>query len=162
MAKANAVRPDNILHKRSECMERRKRIKRTMYEMIAVDTALLFLLLAVFFLRPSSIVILAAIYLPMVLIFNVLFLRRKMSSIGPVATEERAKPRPRRFSLFACSAIFFVGTLLGLMKILHGELPLTILPFLLVPLAVAVYCLKLALRSDSEIQTGKSGAKTRS
>jgi hypothetical protein len=100
-------------------MERRKEIQRALYEMFAVNAALLFLLLLVFLLRPSSLVILAVIYLPTVLIFNVLFPRRKMSLIGPVAKEERSEPRPHRFSLFACSAIFFVGALGGLMEIVH-------------------------------------------
>ncbi len=139
-------------------MEKRKIIQRTIYAMIAVDAALLVLFFTIFLWRPSSLLILAAVFLPAILIFNTLFLRRKMSSLGPASNNEGAKPRPRRFSLFACSVIFFVGTLGGLTQILHGELPLTILPFLVIPLSVAVFCLKVARRSDSKVHVEKKGA----
>jgi hypothetical protein len=127
-------------------VERRQEIQRTMYAMVAVDAALLILLLIVFLRSPSSLTILAAIYLPTVLIFNVLLLRRKLKMGGFSATKENTQIRPHAFSLYACSAIFFTGTVGGLLTISHGELPRTTLPGLLFPFLIAVYCLRLARR----------------
>lgn len=128
-------------------MERRKEIQRAMYAMMTVDAALLFLLAAISLRRPSSFMVLAVIYLPTVLISNFFFLRRKLKVVGPPTAGEDAKARPNRFSLYGCSAIFFTGTLYGVLMISQGELPRTILPLLLLPLSLAVYCLRGALQS---------------
>lgn len=90
-----------------------------------------------------------------VLISNVLFLRRKLRMLGPPTTEEGARVPPltaeegarvprRRFSLYGSAAVFFAGTLYGLLMISQGDLPRPVLPLLLIPLFLAVYCLKVA------------------
>ena len=54
--------------------------------------------------------------------------------------------------MYACSAIFFVGTLYGVLMIAQGDLPRMVSPLLLVPLSLAVYCLKTARRpGNSEL-----------
>jgi len=128
-------------------MERRREIQRAMYAMTAVDTTLVFLLVVVFLRWPSNRMILAAVCFPALLIFNFIFLRRKLRMVGPPTAEEGARAHAHKFSLYGGSAIFFAGTLYGLLMISQGELPRTVLPLLLIPLSLAVYSLRVARRS---------------
>jgi hypothetical protein len=130
-------------------MERHKEIQRAVYAMVAVNTALLFLLVAVFLRASSHLMIVIAVCFPALVIFNFLFLRRKLRRIGPPAEEECGVAHSGRFSTYACSAIFFAGTLGGLRMITQGELPWTTLPFLVFPLSLAIYCLKVARRNST-------------
>ena len=128
-------------------MERRREIERAMYAMVAADTALLFLFVVVFLRWPTNRMIVVGICFPALLILNFIFLRRKLRMVGPPTAEEGARAHPHKLSLYGCSAIFSTGTLYGLLMISQGELPWTTLPFLLVPLSVAVYCFRVARRN---------------
>ncbi len=131
-------------------MERRQEIQRAVYVMVAADAAVLSLLLVAVLYRPLDLMPFVAVCFTALLISNFLFLRNKLRKVGSPTTEEAgAQPRSRRFSVYACSAIFFIGTLRGALMISQGELPRAILPLLLVPLSIAVYCLKTALRTGA-------------
>jgi len=127
-------------------VERRQQIGRVVYTMAAVDTAVVFLVVALALVRPWDITLLAAVCFPSLLLVNFLFLRGKLSEIGPPATEEQTVPRSRRFCIYACAAVFFAGTLYGLLMVMQGEIPRTVLPLLLIPLSLAIYSLKTARR----------------
>lgn len=126
-------------------MERRRQIRRAVYLMVAMDVVFLFIVILLS--RLLDLRVLAAICFPTLLVSNFLFLRRKLRMVGQAPTKEGAVTRSHRFSVYACSAIFFVGTLYGVLMISQGELPRTILPLLLVPLSLAVYCLRTARRA---------------
>ena len=128
-------------------MDRHRYVQRAVYAMIAADVA--FLLVAALFSRSIDLNVLSAICLPTLLISNFLFLRLKLKTAASPSKEERAAPGPSRFSLYACSAIFFLGTLYGALLISRGELPRLILPLLLVPLLFAVYCLRTARQTGA-------------
>jgi hypothetical protein len=123
-------------------MERRQQIQRAVYGMVAVDAAVILVVVLLSWL--FTLMLLAAVSLPALLIFNFLFLRYKLRVVGQAPTEGRAAGHSHKFSVYACSAIFFVGTLYGVLMISQEELPWTILPLLLVPLSLAVYCLRTA------------------
>jgi len=128
-------------------MERRQQIQRAVYVMAALDVVVLFIVILLS--RFSDLTVLAAICLPTLLIFNFLFLRRKLRTAVQDPKKEGAVTHSHMFSVYACSTIFFVGTLYGVLMILQGELPRTVLPLLLVPLSLAVYCLKTARRAGA-------------
>lgn len=128
-------------------MERRQQIQRAVYAMVAVDAAVI--LVAVLLSRLFTLTLLAAVCLPALLLFDFLFLRYKLRVVGQAPTEGRAAGHSHKFSVYACSAIFFVGTLYGVLMISQGELPRTILPLLLVPLALAIYCLRTVRRAGA-------------
>ena len=128
-------------------MEKRRRIQGTVYVMVATDVV--FVLIIVLLSRFLNIVALAMVCLPALLIFNFLFLRRKFKMVSQAPVGGGALPHSRAFSVYACSAIFFVGTLYGVLMILQGVLPRTILPLLLVPLSLAVYCFRTARRTGA-------------
>lgn len=127
-------------------MERRQEIRRTIYAMIAVDGAAILVFVLALLSRPRDLPLLATICFVTLFLFNFVFLRRKLRNVGPPATEESVT-HSRSVSVYACSVIFFVGTLYGVLMIAGGELPRTILPLLLVPLSLAVYLLKVARRA---------------
>ncbi|WP_420239027.1 hypothetical protein ACOBR2_05410 [Telmatobacter bradus] len=135
-------------------MERRKEIRSTMFKIVAWDVALLLLFMVAFL--PAHLKIAAATYLPTVLIFNVVMLRRNQKTAGTPTARAGDGARSGRSSLYICSGMFFAGTLYGLLTISQGELPRTTLPLLLVPLLLAVYCLKMARRITN--RTPKSDA----
>lgn len=85
------------------------------------------------------------------LIFNFLFLRRKL---GKKPSTEETVRHSSRFYVYACAGIFFIGMLYGVLMISQGELPRTILPLLLVPLSLAIYCLIVARRSRTHKPDG--------
>jgi hypothetical protein len=120
-------------------METRREILRAMYLMVALDFA--FLLIIVLLSRSLDLIMLGAICLPTLLIFNFLFLRRKLRMTNRPDTE-RVEAHSHKFSVYACSAVLFAGTVYGLITIVRGELPGAILPVLLVPLSLAVYCFR--------------------
>ena len=126
-------------------MERRQKIRRAVFAVVAVDTAVL--LVVVFLRHLFAVMWLAAVCLPAFLIFNFLFLRHKVRVVGQAPTGARATNHSRRFSVYVCSAIFFVGALYGVLMIAEGELPRSILPLLLVPRFLAVYCLRTARKA---------------
>jgi len=127
-------------------MESHKNIRRAVYPLVAVDIAFLLLFVAVGMSQQVNIVVLAAICLPVLLIFNFVFLRRRFKSAGPSSAVDDTH-RQGGFSLYACSAIFAMGTLYGVLMIAQGDIPRTIFPVLLVPIFLAVYCLKLARKT---------------
>jgi hypothetical protein len=101
---------------------------------------------------PSHLKVMAVTYLPIVLISNVVLLRRNRKIVGMAAMDSAgAQTRSGKRSLYICSGMFFAGTLYGLLTISQGELPRTILPLLLVPLLLAVYCLKMARRVATRV-----------
>jgi len=120
------------------------RQNRAVYTMVALDTVVVLLAVLAVLINPRVLTLLASVCFPTLLVLNYLFLRRKLGRIGPPAAEERSTPYSGRFSIYACSAIFFAGTLYGLLMIMRGDLPRTVLPLLLVPLSVAIYCLRTA------------------
>lgn len=126
-------------------MGRHQQIQRAVFATVAVDVAVV--LIVVLLSRSFNLMLLVAVCLPALLIFNFLFLRYKLRLVGQAPTEGRAAGRSHKFSLYACSAIFFVGTFCGVLMISQGELPRMILPLLLVPLSLAVLCLRTARRS---------------
>jgi predicted MFS family arabinose efflux permease len=133
-------------------VERRQQIRRAVFAMVAVDAVVV--LVVVLLSRLFTVMLLAALCLPALLIFNFLFLRYKLRVVGQAPTEERAAGHSHRFSVYACSAIFFAGTLYGVLMISQGELPRTALPLLLVPLSLAVYCLRRARRAGVRMKDG--------
>lgn len=124
-------------------MERRQEIQRAVYTVVAVDAAVLFVSAIAFLARPHLPVVLAAVCFLSILIFNFLFLRRRLRKAGPPVAEESVANQQRLF-LYLGSVIFIVGPLYGAMLVVQGELPRFIFPAFLVPLSVAVYCLKTA------------------
>lgn len=129
-------------------MDRHKRIRIAMYTMVAADAVFLFLLILGVQSKPAYLPFAAAIYLLVVLISNSLFIRRKLRLAGPPSAEQNGGKHPNSFSLYAASAIFFAGTLYGLLMFLHGDLPGKVVPVLLVPLSLAIYILRIARRNS--------------
>ncbi len=129
-------------------MERRQEIQRTVFTAVAVDIAVILIFVVAWLNKPHDLVVFATICFPTLFIFNFLFLRRKLKRVGPPAAEQGTRSSPR-FSVYACSAIFFVGTLYGVLMIAQGDLPRMVSPLLLVPLSLAVYCLKTARRAGN-------------
>lgn len=129
-------------------MERSREIKRTLYKLIVTDVSLiaLFIMIAST-IRSSDVTVLAPVCFAVLLFSNFLFLRRNLRTIGGSAAEEGAMSRSQRFSTYVCSIVFFVGTLYGVLMIWQGDLPRAILPVLLVPLSLAIYCLRTARRA---------------
>jgi hypothetical protein len=122
---------------------------RNIQKLVASNTAVVLLFAVLALLSPQNINLLAAICFPALLTINLLFLRRRLRRIGAPDEEEQAVARSGQFSTYACSAIFFAGTLGGLLMIMQGELPRTVLPLLLIPLSVAIYCLRIARGSGT-------------
>ena len=128
-------------------MQRQQQVRRTVIAMMAGDAVFLFVVIFVGqFLDPR---VLAAICVPTLLISNVLFLRRKLRAVGPVFPSDTPAPRAARFPAYACSAIFFLGTLLGVLLISQGALPWPVLPVLIVPFSLAVFFLRGARKAGS-------------
>jgi hypothetical protein len=129
-------------------LERSRQIERAPYKLVATDVALIALFIVVASTIKSSDVALVSPVCFMVLSFsNFLFLRRNLGTIGGTAAEEGAMSRSQRFSTYLCSIVFFVGTLYGVLMISQGNLPRAMLPVLLVPLSLAIYCLRTARRA---------------
>jgi uncharacterized membrane protein YfcA len=128
-------------------MERRQELQGTVYLLVAVDAVLV--LIAVLLSRFVSLTVLAPVGFAILLTLDYLFLRRSLKKVDPRTAEDSTRPRSRRFYGYACSAIFFIGTLYGVLMISEGELPRRILPLLLVPLMLAVYCLITARRAGA-------------
>jgi hypothetical protein len=128
-------------------MERRQQIRSTLYAMVVVDVAVV--AAVVLLSRVFPIALLTVVFVPALLTFNFLFLRKRLKTTGQVSPEDRAAGRSHKFSVYACSAVFFLGTIYGLLMISQGQLPGTTLPVLLVPLSLAVYCLRTGLRAGS-------------
>jgi len=125
-------------------MDRERRIARTVYTMVAADTVLLMLFVLVVGTAPADLEIALGIFLPPVLIANYLLLRHRLRQIGPPEPGQRVTDWKQRFWLYLGSAIFLIGALCGLLKILVGGLPKSTLPVLLIPLFVGLYGLKMA------------------
>lgn len=125
-------------------MEREQEIARTVYKVVAADVGFLFAFVLVVANDPAYLEVGTAVFLPCVLIANFLFLRRGLRRHGPPVSSGAGKSRTQSFWLYACSCVFFFGTLYGLLTILRGGLPKAVLPGLLIPLLVALYCLKTA------------------
>jgi hypothetical protein len=130
-------------------MDRRQQIRVAAYEMIAADTVILFLLILLVHSKPAYLALAAAGYLLLVLISNFLFLRRKLRLAGPSNVKRSSEGHSGRFSLYAASVVFFLGTLYGGLMILHGDLPMVILPALIIPLVLAIYMLKTARKTGT-------------
>lgn len=94
--------------------------------------------------RSRDLVLLSAVCFPTLLISNILFLQRRLKLGGPHREEGGTMPGKRKLNAYICSGVFFVGTLYGVLMIFQGELPWKIAPVLLVPLSLAIYCLKFA------------------
>lgn len=126
-------------------MEKHKIIRNTMFIVVAVDTSVIVTTI------PLSHLIdlrwLAIIYIPVLLIFHVMLLRHRLSAIAYPSTGKDTALRFRKRSLSLGSFIYFAGTLYGLFMVLIGALPWVILPVLLVPLSVAIYCLRAASKA---------------
>ena len=114
--------------------------------MVAVDVTVAGLFVVIVRSKPLNIMLLAFVCLATLFIFNVLFLRRAHRKIGPPAAEDSPKLRSRSFFVYVCAAIYFLGTLYGVLMISEGELPRTMWPLLLIPLSLAIFCLKTARR----------------
>lgn len=127
-------------------MEKRQEIQRALYIAVVADAALLILFVVLVSSRPSILTPAAVICFLILLISNLLFLRHKKRVSGPRISEETSASHSHDSFLYLGSAIFFVGTLYGVVMISRGELPRTTLPALLVPLSLAIYCLRTALR----------------
>ena len=133
---------------RSRNVERHETFRRVVYLMILADCAVLLIFVVVFLRIPSSLSTLMIIF-PLILVSNFIFLRWKLRLIGlPATRSEGVSSRPN-VSLYGCSAIFFIGTFYGLLMILQGALPRIVLPLLLFPLWIAVYCLRVARRTST-------------
>ena len=128
-------------------MGRRKEIQRTLYAVVAADAVLVLLFAVISLNKPRVAVPLAPTCFLTLLASNFLFLRLKLKLIGPPDREEGTASRSGRFSLYACSAIFVIGTLYGVLMFSAGELPWTISPLLLVPLSLAIFCFRAARRA---------------
>jgi len=127
---------------------------RAVYRIVALDAVIVLFLVVGVLINPRALPLLAPVCFPILLVLNFVLLRRSARKIGPpAAVEERATPHSGRFSIYACSGIFFAGTLYGLLMVIRGDLPRTVLPFLLVPLSVAIYCLRTARRAGTRGST---------
>jgi membrane protein implicated in regulation of membrane protease activity len=126
-------------------MEGHKEIRPTrVFVMVIMDISLLVIFVAAFL--PSHMKIMAATYLPIVLVSNVVFLRHSRKTEGTPGISANTMVRSGKSPLYICSGMFFIGAFGGLLTIIQGELPRTLLPLLLVPLLVAVYCWRMARR----------------
>jgi hypothetical protein len=136
-------------------MDRGTAIRQTIYKIVAVDAVLLCAFVSLYLYPPTHSVLLLALFMPTSLIFNFLFLRHKLRAIGPSTKEEAAKARGNKTSLYRGSAIYFAGTLYGLLMFAQRQLPLTLLPALLIPLSLAIYFFRAARRiSTPSANTG--------
>lgn len=119
-------------------------MKRAVYTIIAVDVALAFCLAVVS--RFAASVLVLGLGFPILLTFNYLYLRRSIRVAGSsTAGQTRPTPRDAR-SHYAAAAIFLGGTLYGLAQFFSGQMPLTVLPVLVVPLSLGPYMLRTARR----------------
>ncbi len=128
-------------------MERRRQIRHAVYAVVAVDAAVISV--AVLLSRSLTVTLVSGICLPVLLILNLLILRHKLRVTVKARPERLAAGRPRRFSVYACSALFLLGTTYGLLMVSHGQLPRATLALLLVPLSLGVYCLRAGYRARS-------------
>ena len=125
-------------------MDRKRKVARTVYLMVAANTVLVILFVLLIAPVPADLEIAGGIFLPTVLIANYLFLRHRLKQVGPPETGERGTDWTQRFWLYLGSAIFLIGALFGLFTILSGDLPKSLLPALLIPFLVGLYGLKMA------------------
>jgi hypothetical protein len=126
-------------------MSEQPEIRRALYSMTAIDVAALFVLVLVS--RFVAVTLLSAVCVPFLLILNFLFIRNKLRAARQDSPGERMASHSNNFYVYACSVIFFLGTIYGLSMILQGEIPRAILPLLLIPLSFAIYCLRMGLKS---------------
>lgn len=129
-------------------MGRHKGIERAVYSMLAADVGVLALFVVVVLTTSIDVRLLAAVGFPILLVYNFLFLQRKLRTTEPIVSPGGNVTRSSPFSIYACSAIFFLGTLYGLLMIGQGELPRAVLPLLIVPVSISVFCLRMARRAS--------------
>jgi hypothetical protein len=97
--------------------------------------------------RLVSITLLSAACVPLLLIFNFLFIRNKLKAARQDSPEGHTANHANNLYVYACSVIFFLGTIYGSSMMLQGEMPRATLLLLLVPLSFAIYCLRAGLKS---------------
>jgi hypothetical protein len=82
--------------------------------------------------------------LPLLLGFNYLYLRQKMSRLRPVTALRKGEPAGGAVSLYTMSVVFFGGAAYGVYLFSTGELPLALVPVLVVPVGFGLYLLRQA------------------
>lgn len=136
-------------------MNGRKQIRRSVYSIVLVDFVALCLVIVLIAAHPAYLAFAVVAYAVVMVGGNFLFLRRKFKHAEtPYPGIERGKQRPRRFSLYATSAVFLAGALYGLVLFLNGDVPIKLLPILLIPLSLAIYILRTAR------QVGRNSGKS--
>ena len=127
-------------------MERRQKARRAVYAIAVSNSIAVFILAALLLKKPEDARVLAPAGFMTLLLANFFFLRRKMITVDRNSIKESSMNLPRALSSYALSIVFFVGTLYGVIMICQRELPFVTLPLLVVPLSMAIFCLRTARR----------------
>ena len=132
-------------------MDRQRKVARTVYIMVAANAVLVLLFVLVIAPVPTYLDLAGAIFLPALLVANVLFLRHRLKQLGPPEAGPRSTGWTQRFWLYVGSGMFFASALGGLLAVLSGNLPKILLLVLPIYFVVALYILKMARKA------GRSG-----
>lgn len=127
-------------------MKRRQGDRRAVYAIAAANSIVVLILATLLLKKPEDARVLAPACFVTLLLANFLYLRVKMGTVDRSSIKESSMKLSHAFSSYALSIVFFVGTLYGAIMICQGQLPRAILPLLLVPLSVAILCLRTACR----------------
>lgn len=131
-------------------MDRRRKIQRTIFTMLAADV-LLVLIFAAFTSKGSRYApLLAAACFAALVGSNFVVLHRKLRAQGPADPKGRTERASGRFWAYAGSAVFFVGSFYGILMVSQGTLPWTTLLALPVPLSVAVVFFRIGRNATSK------------
>lgn len=128
-------------------MGRGEQIRSDLYRIAGVDFILVFLATVVLVLRPRDALAVAPVCFLLLLLSNVVLLRRKRRT-SAAKSDEATVSRSPTLSAYFLAVFYFVGTLYGVLLILEGEIPRAVALFLLVPLLLAVHCLRTARGSS--------------
>ena len=97
--------------------------------------------------NPSHVMILVAAYVPVALIGNIIFVRRRVATRQQslMAVPPRLDSSRSRYS-YICAGMFILGTCYGILMLVDGEIPVYVIPLLAIPISLAIYCFRSARR----------------
>ena len=128
---------------------------RIVLTMVLADVLLLVALVGSYALLKSSLLLMWG--LPLLLGSNCLYLRRKLRKLPPDTGLRQAAPPGGALSLYVTSAVFFGGAAYGIGLFSAGELPLALLPVLVVPFGFGLYLLRQAKKVRTQPPAGNQG-----
>jgi len=130
-------------------MDRRRKIRRAIFTMLAADVFLV-LIFAAFTSEGSRYTSTVTVICFATLVgSNLLFLYRRLKALGPADPRDRAGSESDRFWAYAGSALFFIGSLYGVIMVSQGVLSWATLLALPIPLSVAVVFFRIGRNAAS-------------